>query len=177
MDRKEYQRKYRQENKEKLAQKAREYRLKNKEKVQARKKEYADAHKEEKAEYDRQYRAKNRERLNQQSREYRQRNEKYIKEQQKEYREKNPNKNRNYQLKRNYNLTPEQYDEMYSNQHGRCAICGVHQSELAFNLAVDHDHETGEVRGLLCRKCNSGIGYFKDDMELINKALDYLKER
>lgn len=74
-------------------------------------------------------------------------------------------------LKRLYNLTTEQYDAMVKEQDGRCACCGK-VPELEFR--VDHDHVTGEVRGLLCMPCNSGIGLLGDTAERVELAVDYL---
>ncbi len=76
-----------------------------------------------------------------------------------------------YNLKSNYNLTLEQYDKMFEEQNGNCAICGLPQ--LMKRLAVDHDHETGEVRGLLCACCNMQLGIL-EDKEFCKKALGYL---
>jgi hypothetical protein len=72
-------------------------------------------------------------------------------------------------------ITLEQYDEMFLKQEGKCAICGTHQSKLKLTLAVDHNHITNKVRGLLCNTCNRGIGYLHDDIELLQKSIDYLK--
>ncbi len=60
-----------------------------------------------------------------------------------------------------YGITVEQYDAMLRQQNGLCAICG--RAPKRFRLAVDHDHETGEIRGLLCTRCNLGLGWFRDD--------------
>lgn len=62
-------------------------------------------------------------------------------------------------LKKVYGITLEQYNEMYKAQGGRCLICERHRDELLHKLRVDHDHELGIVRGLLCQHCNSLIGY------------------
>ena len=76
-------------------------------------------------------------------------------------------------LQQDFGLTPEDYWEMFDRQDGRCAIC---RDEPGWKrLAVDHDHNTGEVRGLLCNACNCGLGFFKDDFELVSAALGYLK--
>jgi len=80
-----------------------------------------------------------------------------------------------YILKNKYNLTPEQYDMMVSKQKHRCAICGLHQSELLRRLDIDHNHKTNVNRGLLCNNCNRGIGVFKDSIELLDKAKKYLQ--
>jgi len=77
-------------------------------------------------------------------------------------------------LKRNYNLTVDDYNKMFEEQHGCCAICGVHQMNLNRRLAVDHSHESGLVRGLLCFKCNAALGLFNDSEKLLKKAITYL---
>lgn len=84
-------------------------------------------------------------------------------------------KRRQYGLKQSYNLTLEQYDEMLKQQNGCCAICGTDKPTGKWSsFAVDHNHTTGEVRGLLCNECNRGIGYLKDSPELLIKASEYL---
>ena len=62
-------------------------------------------------------------------------------------------------------------------QNGRCAICGVPEYELPSRLYIDHDHETGKVRGLLCPSCNTGLGHLKDDPEVLLRACIYLLTR
>lgn len=69
-----------------------------------------------------------------------------------------------------YGLTPEQYEEMYDEQHGRCAICG----ERLAVLCVDHDHATGAIRGLLCSPCNLAVGFLRDDPARARAAALYL---
>jgi hypothetical protein len=78
-------------------------------------------------------------------------------------------------LKR-YGITPEQYTELFNKQEGCCAICGRHQTEFKAALGVDHDHITGIVRGLLCYRCNSFLGYVKDDIQILLKAINYLQK-
>jgi hypothetical protein len=85
----------------------------------------------------------------------------------------------NAHRRRRLGIEPHQYDEMLAEQGGVCAICnglcdirtvtGVQK-----NLAVDHDHETGDIRGLLCTRCNTAIGLFDDDTERLAKAREYL---
>lgn len=71
-------------------------------------------------------------------------------------------------------MTVEHYEEMLSRQDNRCAICRKLASVKKLN--VDHDHATGKIRGLLCDKCNWGLGMYKDDVTLLTKAIQYLTE-
>lgn len=74
-----------------------------------------------------------------------------------------------------YGLTVAEYEAIYQQQHGCCGICGLHASELSKGgLGIDHDHSTGIVRGLLCRRCNAAIGGLGDSLELLHKAISYL---
>ncbi len=83
--------------------------------------------------------------------------------------------NREYRLKQNYNITSEEYDEMLESQGGRCAICnGINANGR--RLAVDHNHKTLEIRGLLCDMCNQAIGLLRDDTELLLRAVGYLSK-
>jgi hypothetical protein len=78
-------------------------------------------------------------------------------------------------LRYRFGISIEDYSRMFEQQGGRCAICQRHQTELKKTLHVDHDHKTGEVRGLLCVRCNSsGLGAFSDSREVVERALDYL---
>jgi hypothetical protein len=67
------------------------------------------------------------------------------------------------------------YDALLAKQCGRCAICSVLMSECVRRFAVDHNHDTEKVRGLLCFRCNAGIGKFNDDPELLKLAVAYLE--
>lgn len=80
-----------------------------------------------------------------------------------------------YNLKREFGITPEDYDRMFVDQNGCCAICGRHQIEFKRRLAVDHDRETSKIRGLLCIHCNMGIGQLDHSPECLRKAADYLE--
>ncbi len=74
-----------------------------------------------------------------------------------------------------YGLSLEEYDILLLAQGGVCAICGKSQSgKRKMRLCVDHSHKTGQVRGLLCEKCNVGLGSFRDDPELLVRAARYL---
>lgn len=78
-----------------------------------------------------------------------------------------------YNRKRRTGITNEQYEEKLKHQNGVCAIC---KDVCTRALAIDHNHTTGQLRGLLCNKCNRGIGYLKDDVATLQRAVDYLKE-
>ena len=75
-----------------------------------------------------------------------------------------------------YRLTRGQWQAIFERQQGCCAICGISQDDLGYTLEIDYDHGTGKVRGLLCKKCNLGIGMFGEDVENINKAIMYLEK-
>ncbi len=79
---------------------------------------------------------------------------------------------RQWHLLTTYNLTEEQFDAMIKNQGGVCVICG----SIPKIFAVDHNHQTGAVRKLLCRPCNAGLGQFKEDPNILRKAATYLEE-
>lgn len=81
-------------------------------------------------------------------------------------------------LERKYKISIDDYDRMFEAQGGRCAICNNVQTHTykgsVTRLAVDHDHKTGKVRGLLCHECNAGIGFLHEDKTLLRKAVTYL---
>ena len=84
---------------------------------------------------------------------------------------------RDYQLQKKFGLSRAEYYAMLRQQGGRCAICGSHDpgTKAKGQFCVDHDHATGEVRGLLCNGCNTGLGSFKDDPLALLKAAAYLE--
>jgi uncharacterized LabA/DUF88 family protein len=108
-----------------------------------------------------------------------------ISAQKKRWRDNNKEKikftNRASWLKTLYKLSVDDYDKLLVQQHGLCAIClqqeTITKRGVPVKLCVDHDHITGEVRGLLCNKCNAALGLLKDDPLLIQAAATYLLER
>lgn len=85
-----------------------------------------------------------------------------------------------HQLKRNYNLSVDGFNQRFKKQAGKCLICESRLENIFLEVegkraSVDHDHKTGEIRGLLCNSCNSGLGYLKDDLDLLMRAIDYLE--
>jgi len=105
---------------------------------------------------------------------------------QKEDKERDPikykKKYRRENLLRRYGLTVDTYNLLYAKHDGKCGICNKEESALSYltgrpqRLAIDHDHATGKVRGLLCFSCNRALGYFKDNSILLQSAIRYLKE-
>lgn len=86
-----------------------------------------------------------------------------------------PIRSANYLREKKYGVTQEQWDLMSKRCDDKCEICGKENKHRA--LCVDHNHDTGEVRGLLCDNCNVGIGKLQDSVDLIQKAAVYLQER
>lgn len=84
---------------------------------------------------------------------------------------------RDWALRKAYGLSLEQVEQMIAAQGGKCPICERQISVFGRGhggCAVDHDHDTGDVRAILCHSCNTGIGSFGDDVQLIERALLYL---
>ena len=77
-----------------------------------------------------------------------------------------------WNIKNKYNLTSEQYYELFKIQNNKCLIC-----KKKAILVVDHDHKTRKIRGLLCRECNLGIGLLKDNITILKTAIKYLEKR
>ena len=103
---------------------------------------------------------------------YRINNKEKLDKYNKEYRIKNPNKKREYDLKKNYNISKETFDEIFIHiQKRKCMICGKPLEKYH----VDHNHKTNEFRGLLCPSCNWGLGNFKDNPLNLIRAAKYLK--
>ncbi len=105
----------------------------------------------------------------------------------KDHRKKPENKEKFYRymiknhLKRAYGITLEDYNLMLEKQNGKCAICknevtNKFSKGKIHNLSVDHCHKTGKVRGLLCRKCNQGLGSFAENILSLENAIKYLKD-
>lgn len=94
----------------------------------------------------------------------------------KEYTENYKEKQKENDLKRRFNINSQQYEAMLIAQDFSCGICRTHQKDLDKSLAVDHCHKTGAIRGLLCSRCNLSLGGFQDSIEVLEKAILYLKE-
>lgn len=121
-------------------------------------------HKIKHTKYVKNWYTKNREKMRQYSKEYWAKPEKKL-------------ENRKSWLKRAYGITPEAYQVLLDSQNGCCAICrGQEINSRRKYLSVDHNHATGKVRGLLCHHCNALIGYSKENVYTLQKALEYLEK-
>jgi hypothetical protein len=134
----------------------------NKEEIDKVNKEYYLSHLDEITQYKNRWYMKNRETV--------------LKRVTKNYQDKSISEKRRSGLKRNYNLTVEDYDNRLKAQDYGCAICKskTSKSRTTKYLSVDHDHKTGRVRGLLCMKCNHALGNLDDNPETIREALRYI---
>jgi|ERR1035437_6000354 hypothetical protein len=132
-------------------------------------------------EYYKEYYKNNREKITEYNRNYWLSNRAELAESKKKYNADNKKHLAKMEMLRQYNLSTEKYKEMYAAQGGKCKICMV---MLPVRAAIDHDHNCCSgaascgkcVRGLLCRRCNTGLGQFKDSIRLLEAAVIYLQE-
>jgi hypothetical protein len=132
--------------------------------------------------YNAQYRTENKEKIRSSNVEYRRKNKDIIREKQKKYYSQNKEKIilREYQndIIKNYGIDINDYEKIFKDQEERCAICGIALKQLNHRvLFIDHDHVSGSIRGLLCSNCNKGIGLFKDDIKILENAINYLSRQ
>jgi hypothetical protein len=110
--------------------------------------------------------------------------DKAVKAYRKKHRERFLTNMRKANLKHKYGITIEDYEHMLKEQNYRCKLCTKHQedndcwptSDTTMRLAVDHVHDTGKIRGLLCNRCNRALGLFNEDAELLKRASEYVAE-
>lgn len=169
----EYHRLYRERNRERIKERKRQAYQRDKEKIKARSRQWKINNLEHKRAIGRKYYALTREKRLAYMKERYQRTRAERISSMSAWRKANPEKYRNQYLKHYYGMTLAEYESRLSSQGGVCGICRVAQSG---RLMVDHDHSTGAVRGLLCSRCNHGLGHFKDDPSRLLRAIEYLKE-
>lgn len=116
------------------------------------------------------YYIKAREKINLKQKEYRDNNKEKVRKATQLWTEKNKERIKTQVLKRKYNLLPGLYDKIYQQQDGKCVLC-----QRQKKLFVDHSHETGRVRALLCARCNGGLGWV-EKQDFVIKAQKYLRE-
>ena len=97
-----------------------------------------------------------------------------LTEKERQQKPENAKRRAGYLLVKNYGITQEDYDKKLAYQNYGCGLCG--QAPRIKKLAVDHCHTTGKIRDLLCGSCNTALGLFKDNPELMNKAADYIRK-
>lgn len=117
------------------------------------------------------WRKNNREKANACSIRYQKLHPEVHRKEAREYARRNTEKQWAYQIKSQYGITAEQYYELLTKQFGKCAICSKIPKT---KMHVDHNHETGKTRGILCGNCNRGLGIFKEDRHRLIKAIEYL---
>ena len=162
----EYHRKYRTKNKIRIDKQAESYASNNAAKIAAYRKEYYLA---------------NKGRLKEQKKEYYKNNKNVIIKRVKNYRDSNKKLVAKQLMVRKYSLSAEDYEKMYNVQEGKCKIC---KTVLPARAHIDHDHSCcpgkascGKcIRGLLCTNCNTGLGQFKNKIEILDSAIYYLRE-
>jgi hypothetical protein len=94
---------------------------------------------------------------------------------------KHPEKRKNSYLKHKYGITLEQHKQMLKESNGLCEICGKEEIRKGIkgkviNLSIDHNHQSGKIRGLLCQNCNSSLGALKEDIKILENMINYLKK-
>jgi hypothetical protein len=104
---------------------------------------------------------------------WQQENKEHLHAYRRDYRQRRRNEERDAYLRRTFGITQADYEDLLLRQGGGCAICGRTPGKIS--LHVDHDHETGEIRGLLCVGCNNALGQFRDDLELLVRAGEYVQ--
>ena len=161
------------QTKEQKAAYDKEYYIKNKEAICDRVKTYQEDNREKRLAQQKEYREKNKEAI----KEYREKNKEQIAAQRKEYNEKNKEQKAAYWREKKYGLSSEDYKNMLDEQNDKCKICLTSFTILdTKHIHVDHCHTTNKIRGILCGMCNLGLGHFKDDIQKLTKAINYLQE-
>lgn len=164
-------------SREKRAEYSREWAKRNAEKVREHKRRSREKHRQASAARRREYRRLNRERLDAAKRKWERENPERVAAARAIQRIRKAVSRLAKHVGRHYSLTVDGYLALVERQRGRCAICGVVKcaSGRSPRLHLDHDHATGAIRGLLCNKCNSAIGYLNDDPARLRRAADYLE--
>lgn len=162
--------------KECLKEYIRKWKKKNLERVKVYSKTHNIKHKKQISDYNKVYEATHKTDRVRRRKTYYQKHKERIKMNGKKWNIKSRPLVRAEKLKYTYGITIDDYNNMLKSQKECCAICGTHKDDLKTILGVDHNHQTNKVRGLLCSKCNIALGGFHDDPILLMKAIKYLKK-
>ena len=127
---------------------------------------------EEKKQYRREQYLKNKDKEKAAREIYYSKNKELILARNKKYNKENPDKRKSAILKYEYGITLDDYNKMFNEQEGKCAICQRHQNELTRTLCVDHNHKTNKVRSLLCLTCNTDVSVVENRLEEMTKYLN-----
>jgi len=148
---------------------SREWKKKNPEKNRESQKAWKLKNKEYIREYEKNYRTNNKEKMSIINK--RTKNKAKLKDP-----EKFKIKSRNSWYKTRFGLSIEDFNKLFEEQNGCCAICGRHQSEVTKTFHVDHNHTTNKIRELLCPTCNQGLGFFKENIQYLENAIKYIQK-
>lgn len=127
-------------------------------------------------EYNKEYYQKHKERIKEAVKKDYQKNKEARKAQKKEKYQRTKDLVWENNIQKKYGISKEDYDEILKSQNGGCAICGTDKQVGRGRLHVDHCHTSNKVRGILCSKCNAGIGQLNDSIELLSSAIKYLED-
>jgi recombination endonuclease VII/cytochrome c554/c'-like protein len=103
---------------------------------------------------------------------WQQENKEHLHAYRRDYRQRRKREHRDAYLRRTFGISNDDYDEFLRRQGGGCAVCGRPPGKSS--LHIDHDHDSGQIRGLLCVGCNNALGQFQDSADLLARAADYL---
>lgn len=108
---------------------------------------------------------------------YYKKNKEKVKNNVKRWRENNPGKTKELQIRRKYGLSMQEYSNLIEKQQFQCAACGIGLKDLpGSEIQIDHCHNTGNIRGILCGRCNRALGLLNDDPIKTQKLADYIKK-
>jgi len=175
----EYDREYLKKNREKRLKYQRDFYKKNRARISEKHKKYYREHKEEVLENSRKWHLENKEKHRKANREYMYKHRARFNKVSRDWYKKNKSESRKRVIKKKYGLDVIEYEKLVLAQKNLCAIC-KNSERVKFKgrlkeLAVDHNHRTGKVRGLLCHSCNLAIGALLDNPDLFRKAAEYLE--
>jgi len=134
------------------------------------------------SQYGKRYYQKNKQKIAAKAKTFREENPEVMRERYDRHKEKHPMGNRTAQWKYRYGISLDEVQTKFESQGGRCACCEEeipHYTEFKGKnhlFHIDHNHDTGKIRGLLCTKCNTGLGLFNEDIDLIKSAIAYLEK-